>query len=42
MKNKVLPFPLQTASLSRGSDEYTEMAVLSPSGRRKTVSTIST
>ena len=42
MKNKELPFPLQTASPSRGSDEYAEMAVSSPRRRRKTVSTIST
>ena len=42
MKNKELPFPLQTASPSRGSAEYAEMAVSSPSRRRKTVSTIST
>ena len=39
MKNKVLHFPLQTASPSRGSDEYAEMAGSSPS---RTVSTIST
>ena len=42
MKNKELPFPLQTACPSRGSDEYAEMAVSSPSTRRKTVSTIRT
>ena len=42
MKNKVLPLPLQTASPSSGSDESAEMAVSSPSTRRKTVSTIST
>ena len=40
MKNKELPFPLQTASPSSGSDESAEMAVSSPSTRRKTVSTI--
>ena len=37
MKNKELPFPLQTASPLHGSDEYAEMAVSSPSRRRKTV-----